>query len=53
MIKIKTVKVRALTCDRCGNDWQIPYDKPAPKVCVACKSVKWNSGSKAKAKTAA
>lgn len=39
--KIK-ITVNELTCDRCGQVWQIPTDRPLPKVCYRCKSLNWN-----------
>lgn len=47
MIRKAKVVVQVLTCDRCGHEWQIPHPKELPKVCVKCKSIKWNAGKKA------
>lgn len=44
MIKVISIKVKQLTCDRptCGYVWQIPIDKPEPQTCQRCKSFNWN-----------
>lgn len=50
MVKTIRIPIHILTCDKCGHEWRIPKEKPLPKVCVKCKSIKWNSGKKQSSK---